>query len=61
MFLSYKTMFEGRCNWEEVMKSKTVRDFDKAFTVPLFGYKDWNEELLEGVSNPNTNIVPQRC
>ncbi|KHN86363.1 Putative esterase C44C1.5 [Toxocara canis] len=39
----YKTMFEGRCNWDKVMTSKTVRDFDKAFTVPLFGYKDWNE------------------
>ncbi|VDK50534.1 unnamed protein product [Anisakis simplex] len=39
----YKDLFESRCNWDEVMMSKTVRDFDKAFTVPVFGYKDCNE------------------
>lgn len=39
--LSYKMMFEGLCNWDEVMAAKTVREFDASFTAPLFKYKSW--------------------
>lgn len=34
-------MFEGLCNWDEVMAAKTVREFDASFTAPLFKYKSW--------------------
>lgn len=39
----YKMMFEGLCNWDEVMAAKTVREFDTSFTVPLFKYKSWSD------------------
>uniref|UniRef100_A0A183EFU3 Hydrolase n=1 Tax=Gongylonema pulchrum TaxID=637853 RepID=A0A183EFU3_9BILA len=36
-------LFEGLCDWNAVMASKTVRDFDTAFTAPMFGYSSCAE------------------
>uniref|UniRef100_A0A1I7XZY2 Hydrolase_4 domain-containing protein n=1 Tax=Steinernema glaseri TaxID=37863 RepID=A0A1I7XZY2_9BILA len=39
----YEELFKDRCDWDKVMSVKTVREFDKAFVVSVFGYKDWFE------------------
>ncbi|VDM96855.1 unnamed protein product [Thelazia callipaeda] len=35
----YKSLFENKCDWNAVMSSQTLRDFDTAFTVPVAGFR----------------------
>jgi predicted alpha/beta-fold hydrolase len=53
-------MFMSRCDWDAVMKVRTVREFDKAFIVPNFGYKDWPEYYHDAALYYKVHRIPIR-
>ncbi|MFH4975671.1 hypothetical protein AB6A40_002380 [Gnathostoma spinigerum] len=54
----YEEMFAGICDWEAVMASKTVREFDKAFVVPVFGYNTWLDYYQDAALDWKVDRIP---
>lgn len=52
----------GKVDWAATQSARTVRDFDRAFTVKMFGYRTTDHYYREASSAPRLHLVgPANC